>query len=250
MLIIKEWYGRLGNNIDQISNVIDIALTYKHNIVFKVEHKLFNLKIIIDYFNKYSNSIIITDKHNFFGENCRLLYPKNTFGNNNELKHKLMKESFMIKDINKLDDYDLVIHIRSGDIFKLRPHPNYVPPPLSYYTKQIDKHNFKRIIIVCEDNINPVVNKLLELYDNAIHRINTLEEDIKILLGATNIMFSIGTFVPSLMMLSDNIKFIYVIFVDSEGIQNYYTVMKPWKNTKKQRDYILNYIYNPLDTDV
>ena len=62
MLIIKEWYGRLGNNIVQISNVIDIALTYKHNIVFKVEHKLFNLKIITDYFNKYSNSIIITDK--------------------------------------------------------------------------------------------------------------------------------------------------------------------------------------------
>ena len=141
MIIIEGWYGRLGNNIAQICNVIDIALTYKHNVIFKVNHSLINLKIITDYFNKYNNTAIITDKYHFFGENCRLPYPKNIFKQNNEEKFKLLKESFLIKDINKLDENDLVIHIRSGDIFSTStPHPGYVPPPLSYYTKEIDKY--------------------------------------------------------------------------------------------------------------
>ena len=45
MLIFEKWCGRLGNNIIQLSNVIDIALFYKHNICFKTTHEFFNVKI-------------------------------------------------------------------------------------------------------------------------------------------------------------------------------------------------------------
>ena len=67
-----------------------------------------------------------------------------------------------------------------------------MPPPLSYYIKEINKYNYEKIYIVCEDRVNPVVNKLLELYENAIHNINSLEEDIRIILGAKNIIYSIS----------------------------------------------------------
>lgn len=235
MIIINGWYGRLGNNIIQLSNIIDIAIAHKHNIIFNVKHKFFNLSIIKDYFNKYNNSKIITDKYNFF-------YKKKLLFKNIEERNKILQKAFLIKYINKLPENDLVIHIRSGDIFSSNPHPKYVPPPLSYYTKQIDKYKYKKIIIVCEDKLNPVVNKLLELYKNSVYEKNSLEKDINLILGATNIIFSIGTFVSSLMLLSNNIKFTHEAF--KEGIQEYFKIMYPWKNTIKQRDYILTYNYN------
>ena len=244
MIILKSWSGRLGNNIRQLSNIIDIALTYKHNIIFNVKHSLFNVKIITNYFSKYNNSEIVTDKFNFFYKN-KLPYSNEIFELNKEERNKILKEAFFINSINKLHENHLVIHIRSGDIFGLSPHPNYVPPPLSYYTKQIDKHKYQKKIIVCEDKVNPVVNKLLELYENMVYKKNTLKEDIKILLGATNVISSVGTFVPALMQMSDNIKHLYSTnSCSGEELRDYYIIMKPWKNTKKQRNYILTYNYD------
>ena len=243
MIIVKKWYGRSGNNIKSLSNIIDIALVYKHNVIFNVKHSLFNLKIITDYFSKYNNNEIITDNYNFYYKS-KLPYSKEIFQQNNKEKIKLLKKSFLIKDINKLDENDLVIHIRSGDIFLKKPHPSYVPPPVSYYIRQIDKQNYKKIIIICEDKINPVVNKLLELYKNAMYNKNSIEKDIKLILGATNIIYSVGTFVPSLLLMSDNIKYLYGKDFNNEELEDYYKINKPWKNTKEQRDYILIYKYD------
>ena len=78
MIILEEWYGRLGNNIIELSNIIDIALFYKHNIQFKVSHKLFDLKIIHDYFCQYSNNEILKDAKKFFYQQ-RLPFPKRDF---------------------------------------------------------------------------------------------------------------------------------------------------------------------------
>ena len=67
MIIFNNLCGRLGNNIKQLSNIIDIAIEYKHNIKFNVKKlKFFDLSVIEKYFNKYNNNEIITDKHNFF----------------------------------------------------------------------------------------------------------------------------------------------------------------------------------------
>ena len=114
---------------------------------------------------------------------------------------------------------------------------------MSYYCKFLDKNNYTKIIIVCEDRINPVVNKLLKLYKNAVYNKNSLTEDIKIILGATNIISSVGTLVSSLIMLSNNIKNCYGKSFNNEELEEYYLIMKPWINSKKQRDYILTYQY-------
>ena len=247
MIIINNWYGRLGNNIRQISNVIDLAIVYKHNVKFNVKHKFFDLTIIENYFNKYNNSKIITGS--FFKQQKLSYTPKwnlqlnEVFNLHQEEKKELLKQSFIIKNIKKLHENDLVIHIRSGDIFSSNPHRNYVPPPLVYYTKQINKNNFDNIIIICEDKKNPVVNKLLELYKNATYNKHSLQKDIELILGASNIIFSVGTFIPSLMLMSDNIKYLYGKDCNNEELEDYYKVMKPWKNTEKQRDYILTYTY-------
>jgi hypothetical protein len=243
MIIFNKLFGRLGNNIMQLSNIIDIAIAYKHNIKFNVKIKFFDLSIIEQYFNKYNNSQIITDeKHYFFYKNI-LQFPLDIYKQNCEERNKILQKAFLIEDINKIPENNLVIHIRSGDIFSSNPHPNYIPPPLSYYIKEIDKCKYEKIYIVCEDNINPVVNKLLGLYKNAVYTKNTLEKDIQIILGATNIIYSVGVFVPALLLLSNNKKYVLNVYSNNET-NEYFKTMRPWKNTKSQRDYILNYKYN------
>lgn len=245
MITFNRLYGRLGNNIIQLVNIIHIAIAYKHNIKINVNIRklpFFDLSVIEKYFNKYNNNKIITDKKNFF-YSSRLPFPKEIFKQNIEERNKILQKAFLINNINKLSENDLVIHIRSGDIFSSKPHPNYAPPPLTYYTKQIDKSKYEKIHIICEDTINPVVNELLKLYKNAVYNKNTLENDIRIILGATNIIYSIGTFIPSLMLLSNNNKYLYGKDCNNE-LKEYYKIMKPWKNTIVQRNYILTYNYN------
>lgn len=41
MIVSDRFFGRLGNNILQISNMIDIAITYRHNIKFKCKKTYF-----------------------------------------------------------------------------------------------------------------------------------------------------------------------------------------------------------------
>ena len=85
---------------------------------------------------------------------------------------------------------------------------------------------------------------MLKLYKNTVYEKNSLEKDIRIILGATNIIFSVGTFIPSLMLLSTNKKYLYGKDLDNEELQEYYKIMRPWKNTIIQKNYILTYDYN------
>ena len=244
MIIFNNLFGRLGNNIIQLSNIIDIAIAYKHNIKFNVKKlNFFDLSVIEKYFNKYNNSEILTDKYNFY-YGSRLPFSNDIFKQNVEERNKILQKAFLINNINKLPENDIVIHIRSGDIFSSSPHSKYVPPPLSYYINEIDKYKYEKIHIICEDTINPVVNELLKLYKNAVYEKNTLEKDIRIILGATNIIFSVGTFIPSLMLLSNNNKYIYGKDFNDDELKEYYKIMKPWKNTIEQRNYILTYTFN------
>ena len=142
MIIFNNLYGRLGNNIIQLRNIIDIAIAYKHNIKINVKKlNFFDLSVIEKYFNKYNNNEIITDKYNFF-YSSKLPFSNDIFKQNIEERNKILQKAFLINNINKLPKNDIVIHIRSGDIFSSKPHPNYVPPPLSYYTKKIDKYYY------------------------------------------------------------------------------------------------------------
>lgn len=242
MIIFNKLFGRLGNNIIQLSNIIDIAIAYKHNIQINVKKLNFvDLSVIEKYFSKYNNSKKIrNDRYNFYYSN-KLKFPKKIFTQNIEERNKLLQKAFLIKNINKLDENDLVIHIRSGDIFSSKPHPKYVPQPLSYYIKGINKCKYEKIHIICKDIKNPVVNELRKLYKNAVYQKNTLEKDIRIILGATNIISSVGTFIDSLMILSNNNKYLYKKAKKMEELKEYYKIMTPWKNTTAQRNYILTY---------
>ena len=58
---------------------------------------------------------------------------------------------------------------------------------------------------------------------------------------AKNIISSVGSFISALTMLSSNISKVYNTALYKKELEKYYVCNKPWKNTKIQRDYILNY---------
>lgn len=244
MINVSEWYGRLGNNLIQLQNVIKIALFFKYRVHLP-KHSLIDVKFINNYFSLNKNNQIMykqSSKINFYKRNeiyAKLKINSEVFEKNEKESLDIIKKAFIIKDIDKLGENTIVIHIRSGDIFNTNPHPKYYPPPLSYYVNILRNNNFNQIIIVSEDEKNPVVNKLLKLYPYSTYNKNNLKDDIKIILGATNIIESVGTFIPNLMLLSTNIKNIFSTSTYKKELQKYYNY--PWKNTSKQRYDIINF---------
>ena len=248
-------YGKIGNFLVQLSNAIKVALFYNYNIILP-KHPYINTAYIVINNDVNLNNEKINDHHDFFyatkiNNIDTILFKKNT------LKTlAILKSCFAIKNEIPLDDNDLLIHIRSSDIFSNNPHPSYLTPPLSYYVNIINKNNFNEIYLIAEDRINPCINRLLQLYPKIKFKIQSLEEDIKFILGAKNVVMGFGTFIPSLLLVSDNIKNLYkpsymnndetdvlnrIIKVFNIELSTYKKKMTPWKNTLEQRKFMLTY---------
>lgn len=247
MITINSWYGRLGNNIIQLYNCICVSLELNCDFIYP-KH---------DFFNKKENiTSLLNTKYNYVGRN--VICPITNFFNENEIiknnnfidhkifdKHKaqatkIIKDIFIIKQKNvfQYDIEDLHIHIRSGDIFKTNPHPNYIPPPLCYYTNIINNNNFKNIYLICEDKLNPVVEQLLKMYPKIIFKIQDLKSNIEMILGSKNIVSSVGSFINALLLINNDAKHFEF------NINNYPTYKKlmcPWVNNDTQRKIILDY---------
>ena len=153
-----------------------------------------------------------------------------------------------------LNSNDVVVHLRSGDIMRPNPHRDYIVPPLCYYVELLNAHHYDTIYIISEDTNNPCLKPLLNMYPNAVFRIQSLNEDIGYILGASNLIVSFGTFVPELARLSSNNPKIYIpnylqnLFKKwqtantiSVDLSEYAKSMYPWRGTKAQKENIISY---------
>ena len=278
-LHIEQWNGRLGNNIVQLKNTIQVALFYNYNIIIPDLTNPYGQQVSkYSYFSLNNNITIeddkITDDGNFYyaaktqlkrrKENLVSEIDKNLFKMNKNKTIEILKDSIVIPKPLSLNENDLVIHIRSGDIFEDDgTHPAYIMPPLSYYVDIIENNNFNNIWIIAEDRKNPCIDELLTLYPKANYRQQSLDEDIKILLGATHVVMSYGTMVHALLLFSDSIKNLYSpsyftgsalyeeMYIQNDGqsrinnfkieLDEYHKKLTPWKNTKGQREIMMAY---------
>lgn len=244
MCTITQWFGRFGNNVLQLAKAIQICENEGIDIIIFPKHELFNSQSIkIEIKNPSNKKIADT----FF-------YTKFTL-EPYEIKERCMK---YIKPILKVSvsvpdtcDVDLIAHLRSGDIFGNSPHPAYIQPPLSYYRNVI---NYRPVTIIYEDSKNPCVEELKKL-NNVTSYHSTLENDLKMLLSCKEIIAGFGTFCLSVYFLSEKLKVLHLPkeFYDTCPIGNWgsvtvhvhdfpgYIKSGEWKNTKEQRDIILNY---------
>lgn len=107
----------------------------------------------------------------------------------------------------------LVIHLRGGDVFGVRDAPEYGQPPLGFYMKVLAHRAWERVIVVHEDDRNPVLQGLIEHCQNEAipcrQVSGALRDDLAILLAAENFVASRGTFGPAIAGLSQRVNTIY-----------------------------------------
>jgi hypothetical protein len=255
-----QTFGRLGNFIIQIKYAIQVALFYNYNVIIpkhnfiNTTYLVFNNKVTVNC-EKIEDTFFYPSKIPIPNLNLKL------FELNIDKSHEILKSIFIFEKQPPLNANDLVIHIRSEDIFSKNPHPYYIPPPLSYYTSIIKNNNFNDIYLITTDKLNPCINELINIFPKIKFKIQSLEEDIKLILRAITIIGSFGSFIPSLMILSNHIQKIYLpsymnIYSTSPEIETYnisffnnkilyidlskyHKLMGNWKNTAEQNNLIL-----------
>ena len=161
----------------------------------------------------------------------------------------------------------MVIHIRSGDIFRLRSvHPKYGQPPLSFYKLCISHFKPNSITLIFENFANPVIKLLIGYIksincDLKINLSNSLADDVSKILNAKNVVFGNGTFVPGILLGSKVISTIYSFeaekslnlrwslervnnrfnIVDTDGFYRKNILKNNWKASNSQLKLMKNY---------
>lgn len=155
----------------------------------------------------------------------------------------------------------LTIHLRSGDIYGPRPHPEYGQPPLSFYTSILDTFSYSTVVIVTEDRLSPVLDPLLaHCHKRGLStemRGSSLTEAIATIGGATAVVGSRGTFVPSICWLYPKNRVLFsfaetpsafelaktkhFLVSDTVGAFVRSSYESNWANTETQRNLMVNY---------
>lgn len=208
-IIISEWSGRLGNNLIQFSNAIYISKKCNCKLIYP-DHKFLKRKDI-NFSNGKGSFTYITRFYDPI--DCYGVYPtiaERRFILQTIVADLLTFDIYDYQDKNSLKDR-LVIQMRSGELFLKNPNAKYVPSPLAYFTKIINTHQYKDILIVCEDESNPVIGKVAEIYAPSCKiQSSDLISDIKTIVNAKNLCTTVGTFGFVLTLFSKNIEKLYV----------------------------------------
>ena len=244
----------------QILGCKKIILDKKYNwfLKNKIINKKYKMIIEIDNIININKYHTIIDKTSNFFYYSQYLNPSLRI---DLFRGEIMKNLLKITINNK----DLFIYIRSGDIF-INPHPYYSQPPLCFYKKVLGYFSFNNIYLIAVNKNNPVINEILINYPNIIYNFNSLKIDISYLVNAYNIVGGgLSTFFSNILELNKNIhilwffkfksyrynqnqKFKIKIFYNIYQLQRfilysskkYLKKMNPWKNTKEQRDLMIS----------
>ena len=151
----------------------------------------------------------------------------------------------------------LVVHIRSGDVMRGNGgHSGYVQPPLAFYQSIILDNNFTSVVVVCEDHNNPTVDALAKWSDLVTFSTGQLDEDVAIILGASHLALSYGTFAWTIGLMADSLQQLYVPCMPHCSLTDVcdeipiaaacytfpnFTQNGEWHNTAAQRELMLSY---------
>ena len=253
----------LLNNLMYYSEILNIKSiylnsNYKWPISQNISDGKMNISLISTInINLNNDNIIIFDK--------KLIYFQKVF--KPEIRINILKNEIKrnLPEI-KINESDLYIHIRGGDIFayKAKGNINYAQPPLCFYIKVISKFKFRNIFILSVDKSNPIIKLLISEYPQIFLTHNPIEIDISLLLNAFNLIGSMSSFLTTIIILNENLRnfFEYDNYSLSQkylhlhhDIYKYkinYSIYKikpstkylkemfPWKNTKEQRKLMIN----------
>ncbi|WP_345819691.1 discoidin domain-containing protein [Methylobacterium fujisawaense] len=170
-------------------------------------------------------------------------------------------------------DDQLLIHIRSGDIFSTWVDPHYPQPPFAFYRMVIDRlqaeGRIRSVKLVFENRLNPVIAEV-EAY--AAQRglpveiqSESLISDVAALVNGRYLVFGLGTFGPAICHLSERVEQVFYFASNwPQGFQSIPTIGKvvevrdregrymkvgEWQNTDAQRRSMVEYPAEALAFD-
>lgn len=161
-------------------------------------------------------------------------------------------------------DDELIIHIRSGDVFSTWVNAAYIQPPLAFYTLVIDRFRqagrITRVKLVYENRLNPVIDALeAHLSAHAIPftvQSGSIVEDTAALVNGRHLVFGFGTLGPAICYLSDSVETVVSFangydhkFREIPTVKNVVEVtdagdyIRPggWNNSPEQRRVMIEY---------
>jgi len=162
---------------------------------------------------------------------------------------------------------DLVVHVRSGDIYFRERVGNWGQPPVAYYEKIIREGQWSRVFVVCEDNESPVLRPIAALCQSLgiehFFQSGTLAEDLALLASAPNLVVGRGTFAPAVVLLSMALEQVFffedrfdskfldpstelVRVVDERGSYRESVLQGRWVNSEEQRELMVSYPVSAL----
>ena len=265
--------GRFGNTLIGISNMLYVAEHTASKAMFP-KHKN-NLKLLL---GKNVNDTVLL--HDFRNEDqqpkendvCDRIFifdsffhtsvflgvdlSKNTLADKTRLLRSYLRPHIQIARKPAMPG-TLVVHIRSGDIMEGNgAHAGYVQPPLAFYQNIIMNNNFTNVVIVCEDHNNPTIDALAKWSDLVTFSTGTLEDDVAVILSASHLVLSYGTFAWTLGLLADALQQLYVPCMPFCSLTSVcdeipiaaacytfpnFTKNGDWHNTDAQRKLMLTY---------
>ena len=208
-LTISEWFGRLGNNIQQVC--LGILYAQKNNLRFiSPKHELIN-SISYQYNGIYCLLPKLTNRFFSFTDSEAVPDTDLTYQHIKdhiyEIAQRYIYPNLLVPKLEPLGQDCLVIHLRGGDVFNKNVviHEAYVQNPLSYYLELIKR--FKKTIVVAEPgSFNPILDKLVQI-PSVLIQSGSLEDDFSTLLRAKNLASSgVGTFAIAAALCSKNLE--------------------------------------------
>lgn len=263
---------RFSNSLEQLVNAIALASLLSNNnqrpITIRTpdfwylpkEEVRLSAAVTLSNRNDYPNDGNLTIKGSFFYLSTLKPIFSKTPVKYMELQ-RIARHISISEYIEPLSEDDLVIHLRSGDVFiKDGGHPEYGQPPLAYYRKIVDSRSWRSVHLVFEDKGNVVIDPLIGFISGRgiplrIHS-GTLESDLSILMSAKTLVAGIGSFIPGVASISNNIKSVYgferyanwgngklnVILCEDVAKDYVSAVMsKNWRNLPEQRSLMISY---------
>ena len=173
-----------------------------------------------------------------------------------------LRETLDVRPTRKAGTNTLTIHLRSGDIFGRRPHPAYGQPPWIFYKAILDSASWKTVILVQEDDANPVGELISEWCSTKRISLTVtgkvFSEAVEAVAGATNLVLSRGTFLAAIAALFPKPRHIYVFgknppepwfnpddkltaVVDKRGLYEDVIFGRNWRNLEWQRRLMKSY---------
>tara|TARA_X000001036_G_scaffold440125_1_gene494661 strand:- start:1617 stop:2570 length:954 start_codon:yes stop_codon:yes gene_type:complete len=213
--------GRLGNLLYALCNAIKVSKANfgrieieknKKNSIFKILHLDYSKSSNLTYSDFPAQNFFNKSKvAKVFGKDCIASLKESSFFLRSEVKPllKLTKVS---------PRHDVVIHIRSGDLFDFEKFPlsrraewDHIQPPFSFYKKVILDHGFSHPLIVTEPDFkNPVISLLQQEFPSISVQSKSIEEDFSTLVQAPNLILSNSSFSFMAALASDTVSKVFL----------------------------------------